>query len=135
MNLFRVILLVSDIDRAAAFYAVVLGQAGERVSPGRHYFVGDASGAILACYSPEQDGDAEELGTSWTPHPNQYVYFSAADLEAVRTRCLQAGASQVTPIEQMPWGETLFYANDPFGNPIAFVRAGTEFVGGARESA
>jgi hypothetical protein len=29
----------------------------------------------------------------------------------------------------MPWGETLFYAADPFGNPISFVEAGTEFEG------
>jgi len=29
----------------------------------------------------------------------------------------------------MPWGETMFYALDPFGNPISFVKAGTEFTG------
>ena len=29
----------------------------------------------------------------------------------------------------MPWGETMFYAFDPFGNPISFVKAGTEFTG------
>jgi hypothetical protein len=29
----------------------------------------------------------------------------------------------------MPWGETMFYALDPFGNPISFVEAGTEFTG------
>ena len=30
---------------------------------------------------------------------------------------------------KMPWGETMFYALDPFGNPISFVQAGTEFTG------
>ncbi len=29
----------------------------------------------------------------------------------------------------MPWGETMFYALDPFANPISFVKAGTEFTG------
>jgi uncharacterized glyoxalase superfamily protein PhnB len=37
----------------------------------------------------------------------------------------------VTEIAAMPWGETMFYARDPFGNPISFVRAGTEFTGSA----
>ncbi|WP_368738098.1 VOC family protein [Myxococcus sp. AM009] len=69
-------------------------------------------------------------GETWRPHPFQYVYFSTRDLGALRERCLSAGATAVTPVEHMPWGETLFYAVDPFGNPIAFVESGTEFLGG-----
>ncbi len=37
-RLYRVILPVSNIDEAAAFYCYLLGIPGERVSPGRHYF-------------------------------------------------------------------------------------------------
>lgn len=132
MRVFRVIIPVADIDQAARFYASILGDAGVRVSPGRHYFRSDGdTGAILACYSPKDDGDAEEFGDSWKPHPLQYVYFSVADLEESRSRCIAAGAVQVSPVEIMPWGEMMFYAVDPFGNPIAFVREGTEF--GLRE--
>lgn len=58
----------------------------------------------------------------------QYVYLSCVDLEETRQRCLDAGAGDVTAIEKMPWGETMFYALDPFGNPISFVRSGTEFT-------
>ena len=47
-RLFRVILPVSDIDRAARFYGAVLGLEGVRVSNGRHYF--DCGGTILACF-------------------------------------------------------------------------------------
>lgn len=131
MHLFRVILPVADIERAAKFYTHVLGSAGERVSPGRHYFSSpEGTGPVFACYSPKEDGDADEHGDAWTPHPFQYMYFSTPDLESARERCLSAGATGVTQIEAMPWGETLFYALDPFGNPISFVRAGTEFVGG-----
>ena len=36
------------------------------------------------------------------------------------------------PIARQPWGETLFYAKDPFGNPICFAQRGTEFRGGVR---
>ena len=130
MRLYRVILPVSNIDQAARFYASVLGMPGSRVSPGRHYFGGASTeGAILACYSPREDGDAEKLGETWRPHPSQYLYFSVADPAAARQRCISAGASEVTEVERMPWGETLFYALDPFGNPISFVQSGTEFVG------
>lgn len=128
-SLYRVILPVSDIDAAARFYATVLGEPGERVSGGRHYFGQQCSGAILACYDPRADGDAKRYGTNWCNHPLQYVYFSTNNLDAVRAACLASGAKDVTEIAEMPWGETMFYALDPFGNPISFVRAGTEFTG------
>lgn len=127
MKLYRVILPVNDISAAAAFYGAVLGEPGSRVSGGRHYFGGSDGGAILACYEPGADGDA--VGDGWRQHPLQCVYFSVDDLEAAREACLVAGATDVTAIRAMPWGETMFYALDPFGNPISFVKAGTEFTG------
>ena len=129
MKLYRVIVPVRDIEQAARFYGTVLGEPGKRVSGGRHYFGGGAGGAILACYSPRDDGDSRKYGETWQPHPLQYVYLSADDLEAARARCIEAGAGDVTKIAKMPWGETMFYALDPFGNPISFVEAGTEFTG------
>jgi predicted enzyme related to lactoylglutathione lyase len=130
MKLYRVIVPVSDIERATRFYSSVLGEPGRRVSDGRHYFGGPSTGgAVLACYSPRDDGDEPQYGEQWKPHPMQYVYIASDDLEAARARCIEAGARDVTDIEEMPWGETLFYAVDPFGNPISFVKSGTEFVG------
>ena len=128
-TLYRVILPVTDIALAARFYGAVLGEAGERVSGGRHYFCGEG-GAILACYDPVADGDS--AGDGWRFHDNQYVYFSVEDLAATRGRVVAAGATDVTEIARMPWGETMFYALDPFRNPISFVAAGTEFTGTAR---
>jgi predicted enzyme related to lactoylglutathione lyase len=130
MNLYRVILPVTDIELAARFYAAILEEPGRCVSPGRHYFGAlDGHGAILALYSPSDDGDAPRYGVEWRPHPLQYVYFSSPDLNAIRDRCIAAGAREVTEIASMPWGETMFYAVDLFGNPISFVEAGTEFTG------
>lgn len=125
-NLYRVILPVSDIDLATKFYGTILGEPGRRVSLGRHYFGGEC-GAILACYDPEADGD--HLGVGWRHLPLQYVYFSVEDLQASREACKSAGAKEVTSIDSMPWGETMFYALDPFDNPISFVQSGTEFTG------
>jgi predicted enzyme related to lactoylglutathione lyase len=129
MRLYRVIVPVKDIEQASRFYSAVLGEPGQRVSGGRHYFGSSRGGAILACYSPRDDGDAKKYGDNWLLHPLQYVYLSTDDLEGARARCVAAGARDITAIENMPWGETMFYALDPFGNPISFVQAGTEFAG------
>ena len=125
LKLYRVILPVPDIEAAAQFYARVFETAGERVSPGRHYF--DCGGIILACYSPDADGDA--VGDSWTFHENQYLYFSVDDLIAARARIIDAGGTVLSDIESMPWGETLFYALDPCGSRLCFVQSDTVFTG------
>jgi predicted enzyme related to lactoylglutathione lyase len=126
MKLYRVILPVRDIDRAAEIYSRLLETPGQRISPGRHYF--DCGGTILACYDPNADGDGEQGG--WRHHPNQYVYFAVGDLDGAHERALQAGCKIVDGgIQKMPWGERMFWAIDPFGNPISFVDEKTVFTG------
>lgn len=131
-HLFRVILPVQDIERAAAFYAAVLGTPGRRVSPGRHYF--ECEGTILACFDPRADGD------DYTARPNsEPLYFAVQDLSSTYEACRRAGAvfSEGSPpgvgplgqIVRRPWGEESFYLHDPFGNPLCFVARGSEFSG------
>lgn len=123
VKLFRVILPVNDVEKAARFYAQVLDLAGERVSAGRHYF--GCGGTILACFDPRADGD------SWDAQPNpDNVYFAVSDLEATFERARRAGCSRLDDkIKLQPWGERSFYAADPFGNKICFVDAETVFTG------
>ena len=116
------ILPVSDIEAAAAFYARLLGLPGTRVSGGRHYF--DCGGTILACYEALADGHPAQVG----PNP-QHVYFGVDDLDAAHTRAEEAGCRELGGIEVRPWGERSFYARDPFGNPICFVDSQTLFTG------
>lgn len=131
MKLYRVILPVRGIDRAAAVYARLLEAPGERVSPGRHYF--DCGGTILACYDPDADGDGAQGG--WQHHPNQFVYFAVSDLEGVYQRAQEVGCTMVANgIQKMPWGERMFWAYDPFGNPISFVDERTVFTGSRKGS-
>jgi predicted enzyme related to lactoylglutathione lyase len=125
-KLFRVILPVSDINRAQQFYERVLGMPGQRVSPGRHYF--SCGETVLACYDPVADGDGLEEG--WRHHPRQYIYFAVADLDATHREATAAGAVIADGgIQQMPWGERMFWAKDPFDNPISFVDERTLFTG------
>jgi predicted enzyme related to lactoylglutathione lyase len=124
-RLYRVILPVRDLDTAVDFYSAVLGAPGERVSAGRHYF--DCGSTILACYQPTADGDPP--GDGWRFHPNQYLYFAVPDLEAVRDRVVAAGGRVEAPIDTMPWGERLFYAEGPGGGRVCFVDESTLFTG------
>jgi catechol 2,3-dioxygenase-like lactoylglutathione lyase family enzyme len=133
-HLFRVIVQVGDIEVAAAFYARVLGIPGERVSPGRHYF--PCGGTILACLDPS----GGEEGARPVPLPND-LYIAVDDLASVRALLVAAGGalqsgdvhgSPAGEVSRRPWGEESFYARDPFGNPLCFVRRGTEFVGRPR---
>ncbi len=131
-RVFRILLPVSDIDKAAAFYGSVLAQTGQRISPGRHYF--DCEGMVLACFDPMADGD----GYAPKPLPEP-IYFAVDDLEAVFDRAMEAGASFsdveipdvgiLGEIQKRPWGEVSFYASDPFGNPLCFVSRESVFTG------
>ena len=107
----------------------MLSMPGARVSPGRHYF--DCGGTVLACYDPAADGDGIQEG--WKHHPRQYVYFAVPDLDATHQRVIDAGGAIVEGgIQRMPWGERMFWAKDPFGNPISFVDEKTLFTGPPR---
>ena len=75
-RLFRVIVPVGDIERAARFYRALLADAGQRVSPGRHYL--DCGGTILACYDPRADGDAFDARAN-----QEHLYLAVDDLERV----------------------------------------------------
>jgi catechol 2,3-dioxygenase-like lactoylglutathione lyase family enzyme len=134
IRIFRVIMPVADIERAARFYGTLLDQAGMRVSHGRHYL--ECGGVILALYDPRADGDSGEV------RPNfDHVYFAVSDLDAVHDRAKALGGISeevgdgnlpMGQIARRPWGERSFYTNDPFGNKLCFVDETTVFTAGSR---
>lgn len=134
--IFRVLVPVPDIEAATKFYAALLQQKGERVSPGRHYFL--AGGVVLVCYDARADGDPE------SPRPlDAPLYLAAYDLESAYERARDNGArfSDGSPpgvgalgsIQRRPWGERSFYFSDPFGNQLCVVDAATKFTSASRE--
>ncbi|MBT8078770.1 MAG: VOC family protein [Gammaproteobacteria bacterium] len=131
-KIFRILIPVSDIEQAAGFYGAVLSQAGQRISPGRHYF--NCGGLVLACFDPVADGDG------YDPEPlPEPIYFAVDDLQTVFDRAASAGATfpddeipnvgYLGKIQKRPWGEVSFYASDPFGNPLCFVSSESVFTG------
>lgn len=126
MKLYRIILPVNNIDKATAFYTFIFNKEGKRVSPGRHYF--NLQGVILALYDPIADGD--KIERPWSFHENQYLYIATEELELIHSKLKNTACTHLDEtISNMPWGERLFYANDPFGNPICFVDSRTCFLG------
>lgn len=122
-RLYRVSLPVSDLGQAVAFYRDLLGAEGRKVSPGRHYF--DCGGTILALFDPRADGFPFDA----RPNP-EHLYFAVEELDQLHERAAAIEGVRLDPkIEKKPWGERLFYLEDPFGNPICFVDETTVFTG------
>ena len=121
-HLYRIIMPVTDVERGVAFYAMLLGQPGERVAPNRHYF--RCGGTILAVVDPS----AREFEF----RPNvEHAYFAVPNLRERFAVARRAGCSWLEEkISRRAWGEKSFYARDPFGNPICFVDEKTVYTGG-----
>jgi len=122
LKLFRVIIPVSDINKAAKCYSSIFGVPGKRVSMGKHYF--NMSGVTFACFDPIADGDSNGIGA----HPD-HVYISVEEFDDLHNKVKSAQTTYVSEIIDEPWGERIFYFNDPFGNKLDIVKKGTEFTG------
>ncbi|MFN2492446.1 MAG: VOC family protein [Pyrinomonadaceae bacterium] len=129
MKLFRIILQVDDLDRAAEFYTKLLGDKGRRIPrASRHYF--DCGQVILALVDPTPGGETVK------PLPD-YIYLAVSDLEEVHARarelrCLSTQdvhGANASDIVVRPWGERSFYVADPWGNGLCFVDDKTLFTG------
>ena len=127
-QLFRLNLEVGDLAQAQAFYEALLGLQG-RAQPGSRFYMNAGPVAL-------QVVDVTKVGGA--PHPAaKALYFSVADLDAIHARAaaLNALSNETVhgvpggDISVKPWGERSFYANDPWGNPLCFVEAGTIYAG------
>lgn len=58
------------------------------------------------------------------------LYIAVNNLDQIHQKIKNSNCQHVDEkIEIMPWGERLFYSNDPFGNPVCFVDESTLFTG------
>ena len=129
--LFRVVIQVANLSRAAGFYEALLGIAGRNVGGNRYYF--DCGDVILALLDVSQGGREPQ------PIPDD-LYFAVENIEEIYERasaldCLseeQVHGQKAGDIVQRPWGERSFYAVDPQGNGLCFVDATTVFTGRER---
>ena len=112
-SLYKVILPVTDVDQAEAFYSRLLGVSGRRVSADRHEF--DCGGMTLSCLLAEGEG-------SGSPVAGETVWFAVGDLDAAFQQAAKAGGAMAdSQIVTHPWGDRLFVGEDPFKNTVGFV--------------
>ena len=123
-SLFRINIEVGDIAAAQGFYERLLGRAGRPQMGQRCYF---EAGAVTL-----------QVVQAAAPHTAaKALYFLSEDLDGMHRKAAELGClakDQVhgEPAGQplvRPWGERSFYADDPWGNPLCFVEAGTVYQG------
>jgi catechol 2,3-dioxygenase-like lactoylglutathione lyase family enzyme len=123
-QLFRVNIEVGDLAAARQFYGALLG-AETRGQAGNRFYVNAGPVALQVVGVPSPHTAAKAL------------YFNTANLDAVHERATALNALSREAVHGLaggdisvkPWGERSFYANDPWGNPLCFVEAGTEYAG------
>ena len=121
---FRMNIEVGDLAAAQAFYETLFGTQG-RGQAGHRFYINPAPVAF-------------QVVQLEAPHPAaKALYFTTADLDGVHARAAQLKCLSNEMVHGLrggdisvkPWGERSFYAQDPWGNPLCFVEAGTVYAG------
>ncbi len=116
-------LWVSDLARAEHFYGTVLGiPKAERFPfdfPGAWYQVGSSQIHLIVTEEPlDQRPQASRTSRAkWGRHP--HVALGVDDLEAVKTRLLQAGYE----VQPSASGRAALFVRDPDGNVIEVIQS------------
>jgi catechol 2,3-dioxygenase-like lactoylglutathione lyase family enzyme len=123
-NFFRMNIEVGDLAAAKTFYETLFGVSGRLQAGSRFYLMsGPVAFQIVAVPDPHRAAKA--------------LYFTLNDLDQIHARAVSLNALSRDHVHGLvggdinvrPWGERSFYAEDPWGNPLCFVEAGTTYSG------
>jgi predicted enzyme related to lactoylglutathione lyase len=126
-SLFRINVEIGNLDQGVEFYEKLFGLVARRQAGSRFYMTcGPVSLQVV---------DVSGYGAPHTAA--KALYFTVNDLDTLHARaealgCLSNDVVHGEPggaITVRPWGERSFYADDPWGNPLCFVEAGTIYPG------
>ena len=117
----HVVLAVSDVERAYAFYREIFGWESHLEWAGEYTELVLSEDDRLGLY--RRDGWAEsagaepaELNGAVSP---AYLYVRVDDLDATLERVESVGARRLSPRQRRGWGEEAAYFADPDGNVFA----------------
>jgi catechol 2,3-dioxygenase-like lactoylglutathione lyase family enzyme len=121
-----VILAVSDLPRARAFYRAAFGWPQPVDVPVYAEFTLPA-GMRLGLYERRAFGANTGAAPAETPAgalaPTE-LYLYPPDLGAALERLAAAGARPLSPLARRAWGDDAAYFADPDGNVLVLARAG-----------
>jgi uncharacterized protein len=118
------ILFVRDQERSAAFYKSALGSTPVLDVPGMTEFslCGGAGLGLMPetgirkLLGPGLPDPATAQGT-----PRSELYLVVDDPAACHARALTAGATELSPLAERPWGDLAAYCLDLDGHVLAFA--------------
>lgn len=127
-SLSAVILAVTDLPRAVAFYRAVTGWAPRIEAPVFVELAGP-QGVGLGLYL--RGGFAVNTGVAAAAAPVEgttatELYLHVADLDAAVARCEAAGATPLSARAVRGWGDEAAYFADPDGNVVVVARPAGE---------
>jgi uncharacterized protein len=124
----HVVLAVSDVERAYAFYHEVFGWESHLEWPGEYTELVLSGDDRLGLY--RRDGWAESAGAQpaeLNGHVSPaYLYVRVDDLDATLDRLDRIGARRLSPRQRRGWGDEAAYFADPDGNVLAVAARLTE---------
>lgn len=119
------ILYVADRKAARDFYSAVLQSEPVLDVPGMTEF---SLGPQCTLGLMPEEGIAAILGSA-TPHPATgsgiprcELYLYVDEPEQYLHRAVEAGGTEVSPVQQRNWGDYAGYACDPDGHIVAFAK-------------
>jgi catechol 2,3-dioxygenase-like lactoylglutathione lyase family enzyme len=120
----HVVLAVTDVERAYAFYREVFGWESHLEWPGEYTELMLSEEDRLGLY--RRDGWAESAGAEPAELNGRvspaYLYVRVDDLERTLERLEGVGARPLSPRQRRGWGDEAAYFADPDGNVFAVAR-------------
>lgn len=118
------ILYVGDQDRSTSFYAHVLAVQPRLHVPGMTEF--DLPGGAVLGLMPISGirsllGEALPDPSAAQGTPRAELYLVVANPQALHSRALEAGATEISPLLARNWGDLVAYSLDPDGHVVAFA--------------
>jgi catechol 2,3-dioxygenase-like lactoylglutathione lyase family enzyme len=117
----HVVLAVSDVERAYAFYREVFGWESHLEWPGEYTELVLSRDDRLGLY--RRDGWAESAGAQPAELNGNvspaYLYVRVDDLDATIDRLDRIGARRLSSRQRRGWGDEAAYFADPDGNVLA----------------
>jgi catechol 2,3-dioxygenase-like lactoylglutathione lyase family enzyme len=124
----HLVLAVSDVDRAYAFYREVFGWESHIEWPGEYTELVVTDEDRLGLY--RRDGWAQSAGAEPAELNGKvstaYLYVRVDDLDDTLGRLERAGARPLSARSKRGWGEEAAYFADPDGNVVAVARRLTQ---------